>query len=128
MDSALHTSAKMPRRFLLTAQHPILTVRVPKIESGSRSGTLRPFPFSAMPTLLRRACVPLLLLVAGVARGGGTAPRFTGSPPVQVWPIEEHGGAAINWRVLVHPRTGFIYAANNNGVLEFDGVRWRVIP
>ena len=68
-----------------------------------------------------------------------TNPRFTGTPPLRVWRMDEMGAAlfnrgahemgtaAVNWRAVVHPRTGFLYVANNEGVFEFDGVRWRMI-
>ena len=54
-------------------------------------------------------------------------PRVTGTPPLRLWHTEDFGASAINWRVEFHPRTGFIYAANSAGVLEFEGVRWRLI-
>lgn len=37
------------------------------------------------------------------------------------------GAAAQNWAVIQDTR-GVIYVANNDGILEFDGVRWRLIP
>lgn len=33
----------------------------------------------------------------------------------------------MNYDVLQHPTTGLLYAANTHGVLEFDGVSWRLI-
>ena len=56
------------------------------------------------------------------------SPRSTGSPPIRIWRTDELGASPINWQVLVHPQTGYLYAANSAGVLEFDGVRWRLIP
>ncbi len=55
-------------------------------------------------------------------------PRFTGSPFMQVWATDELGAAPVNRAVIQHPRSGFIYVGNNAGVLEFDGVRWQLIP
>lgn len=46
---------------------------------------------------------------------------------MQIWQAEEYEGSPINWRVLQHPKSGFIYAGNNFGVLEFDGAQWRQI-
>jgi signal transduction histidine kinase/CheY-like chemotaxis protein len=68
-------------------------------------------------------------LLAAVARGAGpTSPAHTGTLPMQMWRLDEIGASAINWKVLVHPVTGFVYVANASGVLEFDGARWRLIP
>src|SRR3954468_23496201 len=55
-------------------------------------------------------------------------PRFTGAPFIRVWQAEEYGGTPGNRSILQHPGNGFIYVANGAGVLEFDGVRWRLIP
>ena len=55
-------------------------------------------------------------------------PRFTGSPFMQVWATDELGAAPVNRAVIQHPRSGFIYVANHAGVLEFDGVRWQLVP
>ncbi len=83
------------------------------------------------------AFVPLAIFAAEPSTP--TNPRFTGTPPLRVWRMDEMGAslfnarahemgtAAVNWRAVVHPRTGFLYVANNEGVFEFDGVRWRVI-
>ncbi len=34
----------------------------------------------------------------------------------------------MNWHIVQHPQTGFIYVGNNFGVLEFDGTAWRLYP
>ena len=57
-----------------------------------------------------------------------TNPRYTGSPVVRTWLAEDYGASPVNTRVVQHPRTGCIYVSNERGVLEFDGVRWRLIP
>ena len=66
-----------------------------------------------------------------IAQPGGNpplAPSVTGSLPMQAWRTEDQGASNINWAVVVHPKTGFVYVANQTGALEFDGVRWRLIP
>ncbi len=71
------------------------------------------------------------LLVCGpltLAAAPPPSPRETGSAPLRVWHTEEFGASAINWDAVIHPRTGFLYVGNSTGVLEFDGVRWRLIP
>jgi signal transduction histidine kinase/ActR/RegA family two-component response regulator len=55
-------------------------------------------------------------------------PRFTGSPLTRVWLPQDYGAAPENNCFLQDPRTGFLYVGNKLGVLEFDGVRWRLIP
>lgn len=54
-------------------------------------------------------------------------PRLTGTPLLRVWGAEDYGASLLNLRLLVHPN-GFLYVANEDGVLEFDGARWRLIP
>ncbi len=53
-------------------------------------------------------------------------PRFTGTPFMRTWHAEDYGAAPVNWQIVQHPRTGFIYVANNYGLLEFDGSTWRL--
>lgn len=54
-------------------------------------------------------------------------PRLTGTPLLRVWGAEDYGASFLNTRLLVHPN-GFLYVANEDGVLEFDGADWRLIP
>ncbi|MBD8526382.1 ligand-binding sensor domain-containing diguanylate cyclase [Pseudomarimonas arenosa] len=44
----------------------------------------------------------------------------------RTWGAKQHGGEPESWAVLQDHR-GIILAANRNGVLEFDGARWRHI-
>ena len=60
--------------------------------------------------------------------GGVESPRTTGSPFLHAWRSEDYGASPVNWRIEQHPTTGYIYVANNLGVLEFDGANWRLIP
>ena len=55
------------------------------------------------------------------------SPRTTGSPFLHAWRSEDYGASPVNWRIEQHPTTGYIYATNNLGVLEFDGAEWRLI-
>ena len=51
-----------------------------------------------------------------------------GLPLTQVFSPAEYGGGGQNW-ALVQDKRGLIYVGNgDDGVLEFDGVRWRRIP
>jgi signal transduction histidine kinase len=54
-------------------------------------------------------------------------PRLTGNPFVRAWRAEDYDGGAASSSVVQHPQTGFVYVANGEGVLEFDGARWRLI-
>ncbi len=51
-------------------------------------------------------------------------PRLTGSPFLSLWRAEDYQASPVNWRVVQHPGTGFVYVSNNAGLLEFDGARW----
>ncbi len=50
------------------------------------------------------------------------------APVAKLWSARDYGGGPINLGVVQHPVSGFIYVGNGRGVLEFDGVRWRLIP
>ncbi len=54
-------------------------------------------------------------------------PRYSGAPVVRTWLADDYGAHPENHCVLQHPRTGLIYVGNTSGLLEFDGVRWRLI-
>lgn len=75
-----------------------------------------------------------LLLIAGLAVGAPapaaeSAPVTAleiGLPLLHNFTLKDYGASAQNWAIVQDPR-GLIYAGNNLGVLEFDGVRWRII-
>lgn len=93
---------------------------------------------------VRRLIFPILFSLAPLTTDASAAtpsvnPRFTGTPLTRIWRTDEMGASTfdaraqelgsstVNWRAVVHPRTGFLYVANNEGVYEFDGVHWRLI-
>ena len=49
-----------------------------------------------------------------------------GLPLLRTFSPKEYGAQAQNWAIVQDLR-GVIYVGNNDGVLEFDGVRWRLI-
>ena len=49
-----------------------------------------------------------------------------GYPPVLNFQHDEYEAHYQNWSVVVD-QNGFVYAANGNGILEFDGESWRLI-
>ncbi|HYC71201.1 MAG TPA: histidine kinase [Opitutaceae bacterium] len=80
------------------------------------------------PHAFARRLAALLLTLAPLAGAAAVAnPRFTGTPLMRVWKAEDYGASLLNTRVLVAP-SGLVYVANNDGLLEFDGERWRLIP
>lgn len=77
---------------------------------------------------MRRAVLASLLGFAfsAVFVGAATNPRLSGTPLMRVWQAEDYRASPLNTRLLVHP-DGLIYVANDDGVLEFDGDRWRLL-
>ena len=57
---------------------------------------------------------------------GSLVPNESGIPFIQNYSPEEYGENPMNWG-MVQNNQGMIYVANLNGILEFDGVSWRVI-
>lgn len=76
---------------------------------------------------------PLLLFTFGCILAQETTPkadvhfRESGIPFIHNITPKEHGESVQNFSI-VQDRNGLIYVANAYGVLEYDGVRWRVIP
>ncbi len=68
---------------------------------------------------------------AGFAAAGAAcfalSPRYTGSPIVQVFTERDLSGSPHTRMVAVHPN-GLIYVATIDGLMEYDGVTWRMIP
>ena len=52
--------------------------------------------------------------------------KETGFKYFKNYSYKEYNHQAQNWG-MVQAKNGIIYVANNGGVLEFDGVSWRVI-
>nr|HQU72816.1 ATP-binding protein [Calditrichia bacterium] len=77
-----------------------------------------PKVWSHLPRIL-----PILLMLwfsLAVAR------EIPGVPQITYFPPEAYQEHAQNWEFIQDLR-GVLYAANGNGVLEYDGVRWRII-
>lgn len=58
---------------------------------------------------------------------GNLVAQEIGRPFIQNYSYKEYQADAQNWAVVTDKR-GFIYVGNNSGVLEYDGVEWRLIP
>jgi signal transduction histidine kinase/AraC-like DNA-binding protein len=63
--------------------------------------------------------------LAGPALADPTA-TVAGKPLIRNYDQREFGAEVQAWDVVQHP-SGLVYAANNAGVLEFDGRTWRLI-
>lgn len=68
--------------------------------------------------------VTLLWLASSAA--GLFAQRQYGKPFIKNYTVKDYNGYHQNWAVI-QDHTGFIYCANNNGVLVYDGMRWQII-
>jgi class 3 adenylate cyclase len=74
------------------------------------------------------ATLPSLLVLAGcgtILHAGFNTE--TGSYVSQIFNARSYGAAAQNW-ASVQDRRGLMYFANTEGLLEFDGVGWRLMP
>ncbi len=49
-----------------------------------------------------------------------------GRPFFRHFSYQEHKGGVQNWDLVIDSK-GILYCGNNDGILEFDGVRWRLI-
>lgn len=48
-------------------------------------------------------------------------------PPINVFSIGDYGASNQNWRIS-QASNRFIYVANNDGLLEFNGAEWQLYP
>ena len=51
---------------------------------------------------------------------------FLGIPEIDYYNRRVYGGGTQNWKISQSEK-GFIYSANNDGILEFDGTSWRLL-
>jgi hypothetical protein len=55
-----------------------------------------------------------------------TAKKTTGIPFIQNYAPKDYHADSQNW-AIVQDRRGIMYFGNSDGVLEYDGVSWRLI-
>ncbi len=48
-------------------------------------------------------------------------------PPIEFYDSKDYGAANQNWSIT-QDANNYIYAANNNGLLEFNGAKWKLYP
>jgi ligand-binding sensor domain-containing protein len=51
--------------------------------------------------------------------------NYSGIPKIQNYPKSEYNGGTQNWTIS-QDRNGFIYFANNDGLLSFNGIEWEL--
>ncbi|MCP4870177.1 MAG: hypothetical protein GY898_15840, partial [Proteobacteria bacterium] len=71
--------------------------------------------------------IALALISAGAEAQPVTAFDEVGRFYVQNFAPQDYGAHAQNWAIVQSPK-GLLYVANGQGVLEYDGVSWRLIP
>lgn len=79
---------------------------------------------------MRRFIASLLLVVLMPCTAWPQSPAGNaenGSPLLESFTVRDYGAHAQNWAVAQDPR-GLMYVGNGDGVLEFDGQQWRLIP
>jgi ligand-binding sensor domain-containing protein/DNA-binding CsgD family transcriptional regulator len=52
--------------------------------------------------------------------------KTTGTPSIQNYPKTVYEGGTQNWGIA-QDKNGFMYFANNDGILRFDGIHWDLI-
>ncbi len=87
------------------------------LRRNSRIGSVRSRRWFSLPLLGFLFLAPL----AAESR------REIGSPFIRNFQQEEYAGKAQNWGMVQDGR-GVVYVANQKGVLEYDGLQWRLIP
>ena len=73
--------------------------------------------------VIRICCIIILLSVTGSCLTG----QHINSYSVRNFKKQEYNAENQNWSIAVDHK-GFIYVANNVGLLEFDGVDWQFFP
>lgn len=73
----------------------------------------------------RASFLPGLILIAGAVLPAPA--QKLGAPVITNYETEQIQALSQNW-AAVQDRRGIMYFANNAGILEFDGLHWRLIP
>ncbi len=58
---------------------------------------------------------------------GFTQEKYIGTPHIRNYEKSEYSAGTQNWNIA-QDKDGFMYFANNDGVLRFDGFHWELIP
>lgn len=71
-----------------------------------------------MSNPIRRFCFSIIIVCSSIANANWM-------PIVHNFSTDEYGAGTQNWQILQHSN-GWIYAANNYGLLQYDGNRWNL--
>jgi signal transduction histidine kinase len=66
------------------------------------------------------------LLLPAASRAQSNTPNELGKPQLTAWLPKDYDAATQNWAIVQDDR-GVLYFGNNSGILEYDGVSWRLI-
>lgn len=77
--------------------------------------------------ILKTFIALLLPAIAGNFSRSAAQEPMKSTPLVQEFLPDEYNAGRQNWQIVQDSR-GFLYFANNTGVLQYDGEFWRVIP
>jgi|GEM_PF-1658624 len=87
--------------------------------------------------VFRYVFLPLPFLFSSILFSQEVPPAKTGISPIEIWEAglpsienfstSDYKSSPQNWG-FAEGSNGFIYAANTNGVLQYDGVNWTTIP
>ena len=69
----------------------------------------------------------VLIFISGLAPDLLAQQKETGIPFIDNFTPKEYNANTQNW-AIVQDHRGVMYFGNNKGVLEYDGVNWRLIP
>ena len=100
----------------------------PLLSSSAARRTLLSCPLACIPGLLAVALVFIFASATPAADAPPPNPRYTGAPFMRTWLAEDYAASPSSRGALQDPHTGFMYFANAGGLLEYDGVRWRIYP
>ena len=78
-------------------------------------------------TTISSFCILLLLCSSLLVQVAHAQLREMGLPFIKNFTPKEYNANTQNW-AIVQDQRGVMYFGNNKGVLEYDGVSWRVIP
>jgi len=74
-----------------------------------------------------RKVICLSLIICFVVSSAFAEIKSVGIPFIRSFSKRDYKGGSQNWE-MVQSSNGLMYFANNDGVLEFDGNSWRLIP
>jgi len=84
------------------------------------------FAVFAQPTPARPQSQSASRSSPSALRATPSAPHELGKPILTAWLPKDYGADTQNWAIVQDDR-GVMYFGNNRGILEYDGVSWRLI-